>query len=176
MQQYHDQEWGVPVRDDQKLFECLILEGAQAGLSWRTVLARRAGYREVFLHWNIAKLAQVSDSFLEAASQDPKIIRHRQKIWSVRTNAQVFLRLQKEFGSFANYLWSWSNAEIIQNFPRKISDLPSTSPLAKKISADLRQRGMYFVGPTIIYAYLQAVGVIDDHLIDCDWKTSKHKK
>ena len=176
MQQYHDQEWGVPVRDDQKLFECLILEGAQAGLSWRTVLSRRTGYREVFLHWNIAKLAQVSDSFLEAASQDPKIIRHRQKIWSVRTNAQVFLRLQKEFGSFANYLWSWSNAEIIQNFPRKISDLPSTSPLAKRISIDLRQRGMCFMGARIIYAYLQAVGVIDDHLIDCDWKTSKYKK
>jgi len=169
---YHDEEWGVPVYDDQKLFEMLILEGAQAGLSWETILRKRDGYRTAFKDFNVRAVASMTDQELENLLLFPHIIRNRLKIFSTRINAQVFLKIQKEFGSFSNYLWDFVNNRPITNAFRNIGELQIKSAESDKISYDLKKRGMKFVGSTIIYAYMQAVGLVNDHLTCC-WKYEK---
>ncbi|MCC5791716.1 MAG: DNA-3-methyladenine glycosylase I [Legionellaceae bacterium] len=166
---YHDQEWGKPVYDDQHLFEMLILEGAQAGLSWETILKRRTAYREVFLDLVPHKVAVMSDETLEGLCQDSRIIRNRLKIFSVRKNARVFCAIQEEKGSFADYVWGFVNHRPIINRPRCLADVPAVSPQSEALSRDLKKRGMSFVGPTIMYAYMQAVGLVNDHLVDCSF-------
>ncbi len=164
---YHDNEWGVAVYDDSKLFEMLILEGAQAGLSWITVLKRREGYREVFDGFDVEACASYTDQMLLEKLTDARIIRNRLKVFSVRKNALAFKAVQASFGSFSHYLWSFVNHTQIVNHNTQLSDLVATSPLSDAVSKDLKKRGFTFVGSTIIYAYLQAVGVIDDHVNTC---------
>lgn len=166
---YHDNEWGVPSYDDRHLFEFLILEGAQAGLSWETVLNKRQGYKTTFHQFDPALVATMSDAELDEALKNPAIIRNRLKVYSARTNALVFLEIQKEYGSFSTYLWSFVNNKPVKNKWKSFSEIPSSTPLSDQISKDLKKRGMRFVGSTIIYAYLQAVGVVNDHLQGC-WK------
>jgi len=166
---YHDHEWGVPVHDDRHLFEMLILEGAQAGLSWETILKRRQGYREAFHHFDPIKVAMMSEEELEKLRENPNIIRNRLKIYAARQNARVFLTIQKEFGSFDRYLWGFVSGKPIVNRQQRLKDLPVTTPESDALSKDLKKRGMTFVGSTIIYAYMQAVGLVNDHLIDC-WR------
>ena len=161
---YHDNEWGVPVHDDHKLFEMLILEGAQAGLSWYTILKRREGYRKAFKNFNALKLAKSSAAELEKLMHNEDIIRNRLKIFSVRKNAIVFLAIQKEFGSFDKYLWNFVGGKPLIN--RKHERI-ITSKESDAISKDLKKRGMSFVGSTIIYAYMQAVGLVNDHTKEC---------
>lgn len=164
---YHDNEWGIPVYDDNVLFEFLILEGAQAGLSWETVLKKREGYKKVFCDFNLVKVAIMSDDELECLRFDKGIIRNKLKIYSVRKNARIFLEIQKEFGSFSRFLWSFINNQPIVNNWHSIEDVPVTSTISDKISKELKFRGMSFVGSTIIYAYMQACGLIDDHVKYC---------
>ena len=164
---YHDNEWGIPVHDDQHLFEMLILEGAQAGLSWETILKRREGYRKAFHHFDPKKVASMSDQDLDDLLQDKAIIRNRLKIYSARQNARIFLSIQKEFGSFDAYLWSFVEYNPIINRRAHFSDIPATTPESDALSKDLKKRGMTFVGSTIIYAYMQAVGLVNDHLTEC---------
>ena len=166
-QKYHDEEWGVPVHDDAKLFEMLILEGAQAGLSWEIVLKKREGYRKAFKGFDIPKCAQMNDEELEALRQNPEIIRNRLKIYSVRKNAVAFIRIQQEFGSFDSYIWSYVDDKTLQNNLASVSEIPTKTEISDKISKDLKMRGMSFVGSTIIYAYMQAVGLVNDHTKDC---------
>jgi DNA-3-methyladenine glycosylase I len=169
---YHDEEWGIPVYDDRHLFEMLILEGAQAGLSWETILKRREGYRKVFHQFDPKKVAAMKDEELEKAMENPGIIRNRLKIYAARKNAIVFLALQKEFGSFSDYLWGFVNHTPIVN-RRSVREKPiATSPESDALSKDLKKRGMTFVGSTILYAFMQAVGLVDDHCIEC-WKNNK---
>lgn len=170
---YHDNEWGKPLHDDNRLFEMLILEGAQAGLSWSTILKRREGYRKAFDKFDPKKVAKYEQKKLDELIQDTGIIRNRLKIESSVINAKCFLEVQKEFGSFDKYLWSWVDFKPIINKPKSMKDIHPKTDLSDKISKDLKKRGFKFVGSTIIYAYLQAVGVIDDHLIGCDCKTKK---
>ena len=170
--QYHDEEWGVPVYDDQLLFEMLILEGAQAGLSWETVLKKREGYRKAFHQFDIQKVACMTDAELEEHMQNPNIIRNRLKIFSTRKNAIAFIQIQKEWEHFSNYLWDFVENKPIKNHAQTLSDLPTETTISKAISKDLKKRGMTFVGSTIIYAYMQAVGLVNDHLQDC-WKYQK---
>lgn len=166
---YHDDEWGVPVHDDRVLFEFLILEGAQAGLNWETVLKKRDGYRAVFHTFDPVRVAAMTDDDLAAALADLRIVRNRLKVASAHRNARVFLDIQAEFGSFANWLWAHvDGAPIVTRWPDRAS-VPAVTPLAETISKALKKRGMSFVGPTIVYAYLQAVGVVDDHFAGC-WK------
>lgn len=164
---YHDTEWGVPVHDDQMLFEMLILEGAHAGLSWETILKKRDGYRDVFHSFDVARVAAMSDAEIDAALQNPAIVRHRQKVPGARKNAQIFIEMQKEFGSFSKWLWDHVGGTPIKGDWATGADIPAVTPLATAISKDLKKRGMSFVGPTIIYAYLQAVGVVNDHHKGC---------
>lgn len=164
---YHDTEWGIPSRDDTYLFELLILEGAQAGLSWETILKRREGYRAAFHGFDPEACAQLSDATLEELLSSDSIIRHRKKIYSVRENAAVFLFLQKEYGSFAKYLWSFVNNTPLKNRWRSWEEVPTKTAISTKLSKDLKKRGMSFVGPTIMYAYMQAVGMVNDHIITC---------
>ncbi len=164
---YHDNEWGVPVRSDQKLFEMLILEGAQAGLSWRTILAKRDGYRRLFYDFDAPSCAEMTDSYIQEALKDPAIVRNRLKVLSIRRNARIFLGIQQEFGSFTNYLWGFVDGRSVKNHPKTNSEVPASTDLSDKISKDLKKRGMSFVGSTIIYAYMQAVGLVDDHTIKC---------
>jgi len=166
---YHDREWGVPVHDDRLLFENLILEGAQAGLSWETVLRKREGYRMAFHGFDIGRCAAMGDEELEALREEPAIIRNRLKIFSVRKNARVFLDMQEEFGSFDAWLWNHLDGDPPINRPVHFSEMASTSPTSDAISKQLKRRGMSFVGSTIIYAYMQAIGMTDDHLANC-WK------
>ena len=171
---YHDKEWGKPIFDDQRLFEMLILEGAQAGLSWETILKKRAGYRKAFHRFNVKKVATMSDTELEALRENPEIIRNRRKIYAARKNAQVFIKIQKEFSSFANYLWQFVDGQPIKNSWTTLQDIPVTTPESDALSRDLKKRGMSFVGSTIIYAYMKAVGLVNDHVIDCwCWKADK---
>ena len=167
---YHYTEWGVPVHDDRTLFEMLILEGAHAGLSWETILNKREGYREVYHGFDVKKVAAMSDSELAAALQNPAIVRHRQKVPAARTNARIFLEMQDECGTFADWLWDHVDGTPIRGDWKKVTDIPAVTPLAEGISKSLKRRGMSFVGPTIIYAYLQAVGVVNDHYRGC-WKS-----
>lgn len=166
---YHDEEWGVPVHDDRLLFENLILEGAQAGLSWETVLRKRDGYRKAFHGFDITRVANMTDAELEALRQDASIIRNKLKIYSTRKNAQIFLAMQDEFGSFDSWLWGHLDGEPPVNRPASFADMAATSPVSDRISKALKKRGMSFVGSTIIYAYMQAIGMTDDHLAGC-WK------
>ncbi|MEO0039639.1 MAG: hypothetical protein RIS38_587 [Verrucomicrobiota bacterium] len=163
---YHDKEWGVPVRDDRQLFEQLTLEGAQAGLAWITVLRKREHYRKAFAGFDVRKVARYGAAEVDTLMQNPGVIRHRGKLVSVALNAQAFLEMQAEFGSFSAWLWAHVDGRPVVR--RSRSPRPTT-PLAEKISKELRRRGMKFVGPTIIQAYLQAVGVFDEHLPGC-WK------
>ncbi|HBN22319.1 MAG TPA: DNA-3-methyladenine glycosylase I [Holosporales bacterium] len=164
---YHDHEWGIPAHDDQKLFEFLILEGAQAGLNWETILKKRSGYQKAFCNFDPQKVATMGDEDLETLRHDPEIIRNRLKIQSARKNARVFLDIQKEFGSFDRYLWAFVNNKQVRNHWESFKDVPTETPESIALSKDLKKRGMSFVGPTIMYAYMQAVGLVDDHLTTC---------
>jgi len=165
--EYHDTEWGVPVYDDKVLFEFLILEGAQAGLSWSTILKRREGYRKAFWAFDPQLVAKLTDAELEEILKTGDIIRNRLKVFSARQNAIAFLKIQNEFGSFAKYLWGFVDGEQIVNSPKTFKEIPAKTELSDRISKDLKKRGMNFVGSTILYAYLQAVGVVSDHTVDC---------
>jgi len=163
---YHDEEWGRPVQDDRHLFEMLTLEGAQAGLSWSTILRKRAAYRKAFAGFDPAKVARFDARRRAALLQDPGIVRNRLKIESTVSNAQAFLALQKEFGSFSRYLWDWVGGHpVLSGWKR--GQVPASSELSDRISRDLKKRGFRFVGSTIVYAYLQAVGVVNDHTAGC---------
>jgi DNA-3-methyladenine glycosylase I len=165
--EYHDKEWGRPVHDDQKLFEMLILEGAQAGLSWYTILQRREGYRKAFKSFDPKKVARLTDAQLEAVLKDGAIIRNRLKVFSTRKNAQVFLALQKEFGSFDAYVWRFVGGKPKINRPQTMKDVPAATAESDALAKDLKKRGMSFVGSSILYAYMQAVGLVNDHTVDC---------
>ncbi|UCG01628.1 MAG: DNA-3-methyladenine glycosylase I [Candidatus Heimdallarchaeota archaeon] len=167
MVDYHDKEWGTPVHEDQELFEFLILEGAQAGLSWSTILKRREGYRKAFVNFDVQKVALFSDSNFEKLMHDVGIIRNRLKIRSAINNAQQFIKVQEEYGSFDHYIWGFANHQPIQNQFKKLADIPASTELSVKISKDLKKRGFNFVGPTICYAFMQAVGIVNDHVLDC---------
>ena len=162
---YHDHEWGVPVHDDQKLFEMLILESFQAGLSWQCVLHKRNAFRKAFDNFDVRKVSAFSPEKIGKLAQNPDLIRHRKKIESAVQNAHVFLTIQKEFGSFSIYLWRWTNGKVL-----RIDAIATQSPLAEQISKDLKKRGMTFVGPTTIHAYLCAIGVFNAHSEKCDFK------
>jgi DNA-3-methyladenine glycosylase I len=165
--QYHDTEWGVPVHDERTLFEMLILEGAQAGLNWESILVRREGYRAAFHNFDIVACSNMTDAECEALMSNQGIIRNRLKIWSVRKNALVFMAIQKEFGSFDAYLWAFVGGVTEVNRPAGKGDFRATSPQSDALSKDLKKRGMSFVGSTIIYAYMQATGLVDDHMAGC---------
>ncbi len=164
---YHDKEWGIPVHDDKILFEFLILEGAQAGLSWETILNKREGYRQAFHDFDVNKVAKMSDAQLEALLDNPGIVRNRLKVFSARKNALAFIQIQKEFGSFDQYLWPFVDGEPIKNHWESFRDVPVSTPISDALSKDLKKRGMSFVGTTIMYAYMQAVGMVNDHPMDC---------
>lgn len=164
---YHDNEWGVPVHDDRQLFEMLILEGAQAGLSWYTILQRRDGYRKAFKNFDPAKVARLTDAQLQKILQTGQIIRNRLKVFSARKNALVFLAIQKEFGSFDAYVWHFVEGKPQVRRPKTRGDFRATSPESDALSKDLKKRGMSFVGSSIMYAYMQAVGLVNDHMAGC---------
>ena len=164
---YHDYEWGIPVYDDRLLFEMLILEGAHAGLSWEIVLKKREEYQKCFYNFDVSKVANMTDDDLNNLLENPGLIRNRLKIYSARKNALAYIQIQKEFGSFSNYLWAYVDNKQINNHFTKKEDVPTSTDLSDKISKDLKKRGMSFVGTTIIYSYLQAVGLINDHLTTC---------
>lgn len=165
--EYHDREWGRPVHDDQVLFEFLILEGAQAGLSWETVLKKRDNYRKAFFNFDIKKVSKITPKRVEKLLQDPGIIRNRLKVESTISNAKAFLEVQKEFGSFDRYIWSFTNGKTIYNSFEILKDYPSKTELSDAISKDLKKRGFRFVGSTIVYAFLQACGIVQDHGVNC---------
>ena len=175
---YHDEEWGVPVglnsktkedigAADRTHFEFLILEGAQAGLSWITILKRREGYKKAYDNFDVKKVAQYNEDRIQTMLKDPGIIRNKLKVRSSIKNAQVFIEIQNEFGSFNDYIWSFVEGSPVKYSPKTINDAPATSPLSDEVSKDLKKRGMSFVGSTIIYAHLQATGIINDHTVDC---------
>lgn len=167
--QYHDTEWGIPSRDDTHLFELLILEGAQAGLSWETILKRRGAYKAAFHHFDPQKVAVMQDQELEDLCKNPEIIRNRLKIYAARKNADAFLKIQDQFQTFSNYLWNYVDGKPIKNDWTELGQVPVETDLSILISKDLKKRGMTFVGPTIMYAYMQAIGMVNDHLVDC-WR------
>ena len=167
MTEYHDREWGVPVHDDRKHFEFLVLEAAQAGLSWSTVLRKREGYRNAFSDFNPDMVARFTDKRVEELTRDPAIIRNRQKIEAAVRNARQFLAIQEEFGSFDAYCWRFVDGRPQVNRRKSSTDIPATSPQSDTFSKDLKARGFSFVGSTIIYAHMQAVGMVNDHLVDC---------
>ena len=166
-QRYHDQEWGVPVHDDRVHFEFLALEGAQAGLSWATILQKREGYRQTFHDFDPHKAAAMSDAELEAQLTNPAIVRHRLKVFSVRKNARVFLQIQQAFGSFDAYVWAFVGGKPQVNRWKTLAEIPARTEESDLLAKDLKKRGMSFVGSTIIYAYMQAVGLVNDHTTDC---------
>ena len=166
-EQYHDQEWGVPLHDDQRLFEFLCLEGAQAGLAWITVLRKRTSYRELFDLFDIATVANYSDKKLEQLLSNPAIIRNRLKVYSARNNAKAVMAIQNEFGSLNDFLWRYVNHQPIQNHYARLEDLPAETELSRQLSKELKKRGFNFVGPTIMYAFMQATGMVNDHLVSC---------
>jgi len=167
MQAYHDAEWGVPVHDDRTHFEFLVLEGAQAGLSWATVLKRREGYRKAFAGFDPQKVARFTPGRVEKLLADPRIIRNRAKVTATVANARAFLGVQEEAGSFDAYIWGFVDGQPKVNRWRRIEQLPATSAESEALSKDLRRRGFRFVGPTIVYAHLQAAGLVNDHLVGC---------
>ncbi len=165
--QYHDEEWGRPLHDDAKLFEFLILEGAQAGLSWITILKRREGYRAAFDNFDVKKIARYDKKKEAALMQDERIIRNRLKISSTVTNAKAYLETQKEFGTFDRYIWSFVGGKTMRQPRQGLKDIPAQTPEAEAMSKDLKKRGFRFVGPTICYAFMQACGLVDDHVVEC---------
>ena len=165
--QYHDEEWGVPCHDDKTLFEFLILEGAQAGLSWITILKRREGYRRAFVDFDAEKIANFNEDDVERLLQDEGIIRNRLKVNSAITNARNFLKVQEEFGSFDRYIWSFVGGKPVNNHWKSMSEVPITTPESDAMSKGLKKRGFKFVGSTICYAYMQAMGMVNDHLVSC---------
>jgi len=164
---YHDEEWGVPIHDDRRLFEFLTLEAAQAGLSWYTILRKREGYRRAFADFDPVKVARFTQQKVEALMLDPGIVRNQMKIEAAVGNARRFLEVQAEFGSFDRYIWGFVNGKPIVNRPKSLEDYPSRTPLSDTISKDLKTRGFRFVGSTIVYAHMQATGMVDDHSVDC---------
>jgi DNA-3-methyladenine glycosylase I len=164
---YHDEEWGVPVHDDRRHFEFLILEGAQAGLSWATILKKRAGYRRAFADFNPQKVARFTPAKIKKLLLDPGIVRNRLKVQSAVTNARLFLAVQKEFGSFDQYIWGFVGGRPIVNRRKSMKDIPPTSKESDALSADLKKRGFKFVGSTVMHSHLQACGLVNDHLVDC---------
>ena len=165
--EYHDKEWGVPVFDDNVQFEFLILEGAQAGLSWSTILNKREGYRRAFADFDPVKVARFTQKRIEKLLLDPSIVRNRLKVNSAVTNAKAFLAVQDEFGSFSDYIWGFVGGKPLQNKFKKDGDIPATSPESDALSKDLKKRGFKFVGSTIIYAHMQATGMVNDHVVSC---------
>ena len=166
-QHYHDNEWGVPLHDDRALFEFLTLEGAQAGLSWITILRKRDNYRAAFDNFDAAKVARYTARKVEKLLQDPGIVRNRLKVESTISNARAFLETQAAFGSFDRYLWDFVDGQPIINRFTSLEQVPASTPLAEKLSKDLKKRGFRFVGPTIVYAHMQATGMVNDHLVGC---------
>ena len=166
-QSYHDNEWGVAIHDDRSLFEFLILEGAQAGLSWSTILKKREGYRKAFHNFDARKISRYTEKDVSRLLVNPEIIRNRLKITATITNARAFLQLQKEFGSFDHYIWQFVNGKPIRNSWKKITEIPSSTPESHAMSKDLQKRGFKFVGATICYAFMQAVGMVNDHVVGC---------
>ena len=167
---YHDEEWGVPVHDDRKLFEMLTLEGAQAGLSWETILRKRDAYRRVFLDFDPQRVARMRSSTVERILRDPGIVRNRSKIESVLTNAKAFVAVQREFGSFDAFIWQFTGGKTRVEKRKHREELPASTPESEAMSKALRDRGFRFVGPTICYAFMQAVGMVNDHLTSCAWR------
>jgi DNA-3-methyladenine glycosylase I len=165
--EYHDREWGVPVHDDRVLFEFLILEGAQAGLSWSTILNKRDNYRRAFAEFDPVRVARFTPARVERLLLDPGIVRNRLKVASAVTNARAFLQVQRELGSFDQYIWTFVGGTPLQNRRRASADVPARTPEAEAMSKDLLRRGFKFVGPTICYAYMQAAGMVNDHLVSC---------
>ena len=165
--EYHDKEWGVPVYDDRVQFEFLILEGAQAGLSWSTILAKREGYRKLFAEFDVEKVARFTKKRVEKILENPAIVRNRLKVESTVTNAKAFIAVQEEFGSFSDYIWGFVDGKPVQNKFKKDSDIPATSAVSDALSKDLKKRGFKFVGSTIIYAHMQATGLVNDHVTGC---------
>ncbi|MFO8050137.1 MAG: DNA-3-methyladenine glycosylase I [Thermoplasmatota archaeon] len=166
-ERYHDEEWGVPVHDDRKHFEFLVLESAQAGLSWLTILKRRKGYKRAFAGFDPDLVATFGKDRIEKLMKDPSIIRNRRKITSAVNNAERFLEVQKEFGSFETYIWSFVDRRPQVNSWRTIEEIPARTELSERVSKDLRKRGFTFLGPTMIYAHLQATGLVNDHIVTC---------
>lgn len=167
MAEYHDKEWGVPLHDDRRLFEVLILDGAQAGLSWRTILNKRENYRKAFDNFDVRKVAKYKAAKMQKLLQDKGIVRNRLKIASAVKNAKVFIEIQKEFGSFDKYIWKFVNGKSINNKIKSMSKIPARTELSDTISKDLKKRGMSFVGSTIIYAIMQTIGMVNDHEVGC---------
>ena len=166
-QSYHDNEWGMEIHDDRRLFEFLVLEGAQAGLSWSTILRKREGYRRAFDNFDARKISRYSENALARLLTNSEIIRNRIKINAAVTNARAFLKVQKEFGSFDKYIWQFVNGRPVRNSWKKITDIPSSTPESDAMSKDLIKRGFKFVGTTICYAFMQAVGMVNDHVVEC---------
>ncbi len=164
---YHDEEWGLPVKNDAKLFEFLILETFQAGLSWLTVLKKRENFRKAFDYFDYLKVAKYDEKKFNSLLQDAGIIRNKLKIRATITNAQAFIKIQEEFGSFSNYIWGFTDGKVIKNNWKTLAEIPAKTTLSDTISKDLKKRGFKFVGSTIIYAHLQATGMVNDHLISC---------
>ncbi|WP_373521244.1 DNA-3-methyladenine glycosylase I [Aquiflexum sp.] len=169
---YHDEEWGVPVFNDQKQFEFLVLESAQAGLSWSTILKKRAGYRKAFAEFDYKVIADFPEGYVQELLQNRDIIRNGLKIRSTINNARQFMEIQSAFGSFSTYIWDFVGGKPIQNSFKTLSEVPATTAISDKLSKDLKKRGFKFLGSTIIYAHMQATGLVNDHLVDC-WR---HKK
>jgi len=165
--EYHDTEWGVPVRDDRVQFEFLTLEGAQAGLSWSTILNKREGYRRAFADFDPETVSRFSPTRIDKLLTDPSIVRNRLKVESTVTNARAFLDVCDEFGSFSDYIWGFVDGKPVQNRFRRDADVPATSPVSDVLSKDLKKRGFRFVGSTIVYAHMQATGLVNDHVVDC---------
>jgi DNA-3-methyladenine glycosylase I len=166
-QEYHDKEWGRPVHDDRLLFELLILEGAQAGLGWLTILKKREGYRKAFDNFQANKIARYSEKKIADLLSNPEIVRNKLKVNAAVLNARAYLDIQNEFGSFDSYVWKFVRGQTIQNSWKKLSEIPTRSPESDAMSKDLKKRGFKFVGPTICYAFMQAVGMVNDHTVDC---------
>jgi DNA-3-methyladenine glycosylase I len=167
LQVYHDEEWGVVLHDDRGLFELLILEGAQAGLSWSTILQKREGYRKTFDNFDAQKIARYTEDDVARLLGNAEIIRNKRKIMATITNARIFLKVQEEFGSFDRYIWQFVGGKPLQNSWTRLADIPASTPESTAMSKDLQKRGFKFVGPTICYAFMQAAGMVNDHVVDC---------
>jgi DNA-3-methyladenine glycosylase I len=176
MTAYHDDEWGIPVHDDAVLFEFITLEGAQAGLSWETVLRKRERYRTVFAGFDVARVARFTPKKIETILTDAGVVRHRGKIESAVSNAQAILAIAKEFGSFDAYVWNFVGGKPLDGKRKTMADVPVSTPLAEALSKDLKKRGLRFVGPTIVYSFMQAVGIVNDHLTMCAFRLPHRRK
>ncbi len=166
-QKYHDEEWGKPVYDDETIFEFLVLENFQAGLSWITILRKRENFRKAFDNFNYEKIAKYSDDKIEELMQNSEIVRNKLKILATITNAQKFIEVQKEFGSFSNYIWAFVDGKPIINQPNTLKEVPATTEISDKLAKDLKKRGFKFMGSTVVYAHMQATGLVDDHVTEC---------